>query len=389
MRSKALMGNIGNVIKPRVVILLLAILLSGCAGFAETNVLGPDGEVLTIDRRYFEAHADEMEGSDDDARLPLERALADSGYSILEQFTVELEGGGERAFPWEQVVDEAWILADGRISVEGDLFDVLTIQATTHPDLARVEASILDIAPTAARALGIRPPVESQGQVLDAPDVDHVLLLFLDGFGYLRYEQAKREGLIPNLADLDDALVGLTTYPPTTTVSTASLLTGAPPTVNGVDRRGIRITEIETLFDVASQSGLQVKAVEGEALAFQLRGAEFELSGDRNGNGMTDDEVLQNALEVLQEGVPDLFFVHFHGIDDAGHTYGPDTSEESEIVAFVDSAVGEILTAMPDDSLILIFADHGMHMVDEEGRFGNHEHLIPLDMLIPIIMVSK
>jgi hypothetical protein len=253
-----MMRNTGNLIKSRVVLLLLAALLAGCASFAETSVHGPDGESLTIDREYFEAHADEMEGSGDDVRLPLERALADSGYVILERVMFELEGGGERAFLWEQVADEAWILADGRIAIDGDLYDVMSIRATEHPDLARVEASIIDLAATAAQALGIRPPVENQGQALDAPNVNHVLLLFLDGFGYLRYEQAKREGLIPNLAGLEDALVGVTNYPPITTVSTASLLTGALPTVNGVDRRGIRITEVETLFDVASQAGLQV-----------------------------------------------------------------------------------------------------------------------------------
>jgi hypothetical protein len=378
-----------NTLTRMFVLLLFSSLLAGCAGFAETSVLGPNGETLTIDRRYFEAHEAEFEDSGDDTRLPLERALADSGYLIIDRVTFELEGGEAQVFQWEATVNEAWVLADGRISVGGTFYDVTSVQASEHPDLELVEASIIDLAATAAQALGLRAPAESRGKVLDTPRADHVLLLFLDGFGFLRYEQAKEDGLIPSLASLEDPIVGLTTYPPITTVSTASLLTGAPPMVHGADRRGIRRTDIETLLDVATQSGLQVKAVEGEALAFQLRGAEFELSGDRNGNGMTDDEVLQNALDVLGEGAPDLFFVHFHGIDDAGHTYGPGSVEENRIVTFVDSAVGEILEAMPEDSLILIFADHGMHHVDEAGQLGNHGHLIPLDMLIPIIIVSK
>lgn len=369
--------------------ILLAGLLGGCAGFQKTVVLGPGREPLTIDRGYFEAHSAETEGSGDTARLPLERPLADSGYLIIERMTLDLGEGGQRAFPWEQVADEAWVLADGRIAVGGETFDVQTITADTHPDLDLVGASITDLAPTAARALGLDQPAGSRGGGLDAPQADHVLLLFLDGFGYLRYQQARQAGLIPNLAGLESPIVGVTTYPPITAVSTASLLTGAPPAVHGVDRRGIRMTESETLFDVAQQAGLQVRAVEGDALAFQLRGAEFELSGDRNNNGMTDDEVLENAIDILQDQAPDLFFVHFHGIDDAGHTYGPGSAEESRVVAFVDGAVGEILAAMPRNSLILIFADHGMHLVDEDGRLGNHGHLIPLDMLIPIIMVSK
>jgi predicted AlkP superfamily pyrophosphatase or phosphodiesterase len=91
-----------------------------------------------------------------------------------------------------------------------------------------------------------------------------------------------------------------------------------------------------------------------------------------------------NALSVLDEGMPDLFWVHFHGIDDAGHTYGPDAPEERQTIAAVDAAVGELLAALPENTLVIIFADHGMHAVQEEGRLGNHGHLIERDMLIPI-----
>jgi len=31
--------------------------------------------------------------------------------------------------------------------------------------------------------------------------------------------------------------------------------------------------------------------------------------------------VLANALAVLDFSLPDLLWVHFHGVDDAGHTY--------------------------------------------------------------------
>jgi predicted AlkP superfamily pyrophosphatase or phosphodiesterase len=254
--------------------------------------------------------------------------------------------------------------------------------------LEKVEADITDIAPTVAAALGLPPPAQATGQALEASPASHVLLLFLDGFGYVRYAEARDAGLIPNLAALGEPLVGLTVYPPSTNVASAALLTGAPPAVNGVDQRGIRKTEAETLFDVVNAAGRQVVAVEGEALAFNLRNARMQLSGDRDGNGSTDDNVLANALAVLNEGMPDLFYVHFHGIDDAGHTYGPGTPEEEAVIREVDAAVGQLLAALPADTLIVIFADHGMHRVEEEGRLGNHEHLIERDMFIPLWMVG-
>jgi predicted AlkP superfamily pyrophosphatase or phosphodiesterase len=159
--------------------------------------------------------------------------------------------------------------------------------------------------------------------------------------------------------------------------------------VHGADRRGIRKTEAETLFDVALAAGLDVVAVEGEALAFELRGAKMQLSGDRDGDGATDDNVLANSLEVLEAGMPDLLFVHFHGIDDAGHAYGPGAPEERARITEVDAAVGQLVDALPPDTLIVLFADHGMHLVDEGDRLGNHGNLVERHMFIPVLVAKR
>jgi predicted AlkP superfamily pyrophosphatase or phosphodiesterase len=55
----------------------------------------------------------------------------------------------------------------------------------------------------------------------------------------------------------------------------------------------------------------------------------------------------------------------------------------------VDSAVGRIVETLPEGTLIVVFADHGMHKVEEEGRLGNHGHLLERDMFIPIFLVIK
>jgi predicted AlkP superfamily pyrophosphatase or phosphodiesterase len=215
------------------------------------------------------------------------------------------------------------------------------------------------------------------------------MLLFLDGLGYVRYTEARDAGLIPHLTALGEPLVGLTVYPPSTSVASAALLTGAPPEVNGVDRRGIRKTEVETLFDRVAAAGGQVVAIEGESLAFNLRGAEVHLSGDRDGNGSTDDNVFSNALVMLGQGAPDLLFVHVHGIDDVGHTFGPGTPEEEAVIRDVDAAVGRLVEALPVGTFIVVFSDHGMHRVEGERRLGNHGHLIDRDMFIPILLTVK
>jgi len=380
--------------------LALLFCLASCSPSWEATVVAPDGSAFPVDSKVLASlsgFAEEgqnspspvVTGEGRGGGAPLERVLWMAGHRVIERLIVSEPQGARHEFDWAAVADDAWWRKDGKLSIGGQVFPVSHLEIGPPPLLEQVEADITDIAPTVATALGLPSPAQATGQALEAPPASHVLLLFLDGFGYVRYAEARDAGLIPNLAALGEPLIGLTVYPPSTNVASAALLTGALPEVNGVDQRGIRKTEVETLFDVASAAGRQVVAVEGESLAFNLHNAEMQLSGDRDGNGSTNDNVLANALAVLDEGMPDLFYVHFHGIDDAGHTYGPGTPEEEATIRQVDAAVGQLLTALPDNTLVVIFADHGMHRVEEEGRLGNHEHLIERDMFIPIFVVSK
>jgi hypothetical protein len=373
--------------------LLVVAVLGGCGPAWQAAVVAPDGALFAVDREVLkdlERFIEEgMEG------VPLERVLWTAGHEAVARVTLLDGEGAQHEFDWETVAGTAQWLRSGKVAIGGEELGVARVEVQPPALLAQVEANITDVAPTAAAALGFAPPASATGQVLPAVGglaaVDHVLLLFLDGFGYVRYTEAAEAGLIPNTVALGKPMVGLTVYPPCTQVGSAALLTGAPPVVNGVEQRGTRQTEAETLFDLASGAGLEVFAVEGNALAFNLRSTEMMLSGDRDGNGSTDDNVLANALTILEGGMPELFYVHFHGIDDAGHTYGPGAPEEEAAIARVDAGIGQLLQALPTDTLVIIFADHGMHQVDEEeeGERGNHEFLIERDMFIPIIVVRR
>jgi hypothetical protein len=358
------------------------------------------GEELSINHRVLEAFDEVAQDVDGEWQIPLEPLLYLGGHRVIEQLLVigEDNGSGDpiaHSFDWPQVAEDAWIVGatkpwrDGHLEIQGETFEAVRLEVQAPARLAQVQAAVVDIAPTAAAALGLPAPAQATGEILTESSASHVLLVFLDGFGYIRYTEARQAGLIPVIGALSEPLLGLTVYPPCTSVASAALLTGAPPRDNGVWRRGIRKTEVETLFDVATEAGRRVVAVEGDALSFNLRNADVQLSGDRDGNGGTDDNVLDNALAVLDAGVPDLFWVHFHGIDDAGHTYGPGAPKEQAKIREVDAAVGQLIEAVPSDTLIMLFADHGMHTVSEEGRLGNHGHLIARDMFIPIFIMLK
>lgn len=363
--------------------LVLLLTLVGCVSAWETTLIGPDGSVARVTRAELK-DLEPFAGAE--GAVPLERVLYAHGYRLIETLRVRDAEGEEHAFAWPAVAETGWWYQNGELNLGEEMLHPTRIEGQPPDALAVVNVRLTDIAPTAAAALGLPSPSQATGRVLaDSSTSDHVLLLFLDGFGYLRYEEASVGGLIPNLVALGKPEMGLAAYPPSTVVGSAAILTGAPPQVNGVvDRGTTRKTEAETLFDVAAAAGLSVVAVEGDALSFNLRNADITLSGDRDGDGSTDDNVLANALEVLQGPMPDLLWVHFHGIDDAGHSYGPGAPEEEAAIAGVDAAVGELLSALPPRTLVLIFADHGMHMVEEGERLGNHGHLIARDMLVPV-----
>ena len=363
-------------------ILLALMLLVACGPQWEAEVVGPDGVTITMT-----ADALTDLGAEGEA-VALDRVLWSAGYSLVESVRVTLGDGAVHTYDWDADTAEAHWEMGGRLAIGGDSLTPVRVEAAALPSLASVQAGIGDLAPTAALALGLRRPSSSQGQALTQVSASHVLLLFLDGFGYVRYQEALAAGDIPHLASLGEPLLALTVYPPGTRVATAALLTGASPEETGVTDANVRDTDVETLFDVATEADLSVVSVEGQSLAFNLRSTEVVLSGDRDGDGSTDDNVLANALGVVEGGMPHLLLVHFHGIDDAGHTYGPGTPDEIETIRYVDQAVGRLLAALPEATMVIVFADHGMHAVQQEGRLGDHGHLIERDMLIPIWIVE-
>ncbi len=372
-------------------LLLLLVLLAGCSLGWQAAVQLPGEPPWTVNRallRQLSRFAEEVDGRH---LVPLERLLEQAGAEVVERIVVVEPGGARHEYEWRAVAEDSWWLPDGRLQIVSETLPVAVVEVGQSALLGRVQVHIADIAPTIAAALGVPAPAQATGQAREVAPAGHALLLYLDGFGYQRYQEAAQLGLVPNLAALGEPLLGLTVYPPATTLASAALLTGASPAASGVEVRGVRQTTAETLPDVLAAAGRTVLAVEGDALAFNLRSTEARLSGDRDGNGLTDDNVLSNTLAVLQAGMPDLLWVHFHGIDDAGHTYGVGSPEQDARLAAEDAAVGAILAALPPDTLVVIVADHGMHPIqeDEEERLGNHGQLVAADMFIPVWIFSR
>ena len=261
----------------------------------------------------------------------------------------------------------------------------ISVNNKAEPD--RMQFAITDLAPTIAAALGAKAPADAIGTPFIQTNTTLVTAILLDGFGYQIMKDASANDLTPNLDRLEDPLIATSVYPPGTRVAMSAFFTGANPETNGVTNSQMRNLLVQDLCASLKASGKTSLIIEAESLPINLPECDIQLSGDRNGNGLTDDNVLTNAIDALnQSELPDFIYIHFHGIDDAGHTYGIGSREHNLAIKRLDLAVGQIISMVPKGSLVLVFADHGMHPDPLSPSYGTHGNLFPEDMLIPVFI---
>ena len=367
-------------------IILLALLitvcgaLSGCASKWELALSQGSEALPPVTANAWAEWAETFPQETHDGKaLSLERVLWESGVVAVERIDV-----GSQNYAWEDIYLDSWLLKNGQVQIGKKVLKVDSIRVIPPPETAQVTAKLIDLAPTVANALGVDRPELTTGHPLGDYPADRVVFIFLDGFGYLRYQEIKDEGIAPFLDSLGIPMLALSVYPSITKAATAAMITGTTPERNGVRDRSKRATKAETILDTLARANKTSIAVEGDALAFNMPNAEIILSGDRDGNGYSDDNTFANAMTVIQDRMPDFLWIHFHGIDDVGHTCGPHTDQEVAKINEVDGYLEEIFRVLPPDSLVLICADHGMHSVNEGDRLGNHGSLLALDMFVPI-----
>lgn len=366
------------------ILILLAILFTSCAPKWEITLLSSEQSPQTITSDdvayYLEKSTEEIE------ELPLGQVLYAKGYTLIGGISFTKEAGSTETYQWDTIASETTITSDGTVKISGEDIRPKSIQVQPARHF-EIQYSIMDIAPTMAHALGLPNLPEAVGVNRVDGSADYGVMILLDGLQYEKLMQLIEAGKLSFFQQYQDSIKkGLTVYPSISTSASAALLTSAPPQVNGVFGYGYRSTETVTLFDLAAEAGLSVKAVEGDSLAFNLRNAETVLNGDRDGDGFSDDNVFENSLDVIQSGMPELMYIHFHNIDDLGHSFGPNSPEYAEAIIHVNDYLAEIYETLPSDTLIAIFADHGMHTTKEGG---NHGTLTADDLMIPVLFIQK
>jgi hypothetical protein len=372
--------------KTKIILLLsFVFLFSACKPAWKIDVFEDGRNAGVINQESVKFYIENYQ--EETSEIPLGQMLYDLGYTLVDKITFISESEASLTYVWDEIGETATIQESGEITLEdGKMISVDQIEIDA-PSISNYY-SIMDIAPTIAYAMALPELPDAKGQVrlTESGVWDHAVMIFLDGLNYDILTSLIDAGKLPFFEQFTNIQQGITVYPPITTSSSAALLTSTPPKENKVYGYGYRTTTSKILFDLFAENGKSVTAVEGHSLAFNLRNAETILSGDRDKNGFTNDNVFENSLEVISSDMPDLLYIHFHDIDDMGHQFGPFSKEYETAIIQVDSYLEEIFTTLPEGTLITIFADHGMHKT-EDG--GNHGTLTAADLVIPIIFIEK
>ena len=227
------------------------------------------------------------------------------------------------------------------------------------------------------RGIWVDPPklsiTELLPQALAALEEGSVLIILLDGLGYLELQRVQ-----PPFLSCKGAEQARSVFPSITPVALGSILTGELPSKHGVTARGMRDLKVPDLFDHAAQLGRESAMVEGTTKVLNTSIRQI-LNPDLDGDGSTDNEVFAAAREQLEKGV-DLVFVHFHGYDDVAHAFGPFSPEAAEKLLELDRYVQQLCQDF--SGTVFVLADHGQHPATGD-KLGDHGQFSLLDLTIP------
>ena len=276
----------------------------------------------------------------------------------------------------------------GKISVITESGSVNSVSTNTYLDTDRNSVIAIDDSRVIKEVKGIYIS-ENQYRIGDAyheskehlDKGDKVMVVLLDGFSYDQYKKLDKENSIPFFSKhfRNEAI---SVYTPVTNAGFAAMITGERPDINGIHNREYRQMKVESIFGYGEKNAKRSILLEAD---IKILNTEIEpiLHLDDNKDGDIDDEIFETALEISKDNY-DFIFIHFHGIDDRGHSYGPDSNITMDYIKKIDRYMEKISNVWKD--AIILTSDHGMREIDEGGNHGICRYE---DMLVPYFKKEK
>jgi arylsulfatase A-like enzyme len=203
------------------------------------------------------------------------------------------------------------------------------------------------------------------------PQVDRLMIISIDG---LRPDVMLR-GNTPNLHKLMDngsfSMWAQTVPVAITLPSHVSMLTGVVPEKHGINFNDERATtqaiypNATTLFEIAHNAGYTTALISGKAKFEVLaKPGTVDWLSVPNDPKVTDADVADRAGSILRLHKPKVTFVHFPGVDTAGHAKGWASPEQFAALAQIDESIGMLLhgletSGLSNSTIVIVTADHG------------------------------
>lgn len=208
-------------------------------------------------------------------------------------------------------------------------------------------------------------------------DVDHVVLLVLDGLGWRQLQE--RRTIAPTLASMAGGTIH-SVAPTTTAVALTSISTGSPPAVHGV--LGYRVMTSHGVLNMlrwtTAEGDMRERLVpEDERRAEPFAGHEVPVitqavfgrtgftrlafaTGAMRGWSMPSSIPVEVGRAVADGAT--LAYAYYDGVDKVAHAHGIGEHYDAELAA-ADALVAAVLDRLPPRAALVVTSDHGQVQV--------------------------
>lgn len=222
---------------------------------------------------------------------------------------------------------------------------------------------------------------------------EHVVVIGVDGLG----SEGVRRVNPPNLARLRregaSTLSARAVMPTSSSPNWASMIMGAGPDRHGVTSNDWQPWKFERAPTAVGSGGIfptifgalreqRTNAVIGVFHDWKDFGRLLETNSPNVLKHVKDAiETTDSAVKFLRQSKPHFLFIHFDGVDHAGHAFGWTSPQYDKAVELADSLIGAVLdtidsAGLADKTIVLVTADHGGKGM-RHGGASNEELEIP------------
>lgn len=252
-----------------------------------------------------------------------------------------------------------------------------------------LHGSIASLTPTICNLLGVPPPSDSVESALDMvisaleeKDVplEKCLIVAQDAIGAHLWKANEND--LCKILPLVPLRVPLhAVFPPVTPVCFASIFTGAPPDVHGIQSYLKPILECDTLFDalIRADKKVAIISVVNSSIDLIFRNRDISYFSEDD-----DQAVAQRALEVIRSDEYDVIIAYQSEYDDNLHRTEPFSpiciqALKRHIQDFKKMAKAANVHWKDKGHVVAFTPDHGAHIDPSTGK-GDHGLDISEDM---------